>query len=442
MSSEWIICRLEDVIHVRHGFAFKSEFFTDNQTSYQLVTPGNFSIGGGFQLGKGKFYSGPIPDEYVLKRGDVIVTMTDLSRGADTLGYAAVVPEIEGITWLHNQRVGLIQIKDLNAVDSGYLHYLMRSPEYRHWVVASATGSTVKHTAPNRICSFEFMRPDLDEQKAISTTLGALDDRIALLRETNATLEAIAQALFKSWFVDFDPVHAKARGEPPQGMDDVTAAQFPDSFEESEQGMIPKEWKISTIGDVCNLGRGSSPRPIQNFMGNDIPWIKIADATASDGMFIFSTKEKIKKEGAPKSVSVRHGDLIMSNSASCGIPAFVELEGCIHDGWLYFKDFDGVSKNLLFFWLRKISKHLVHIADGSVQKNLNTTLVSSQWIINPPELVLKTFDSHIQPLMDRIRENCLQAQTLAQLRDTLLPKLISGQLRLPEAEALLAEELP
>lgn len=331
---------------------------------------------------------------------------------------------------------------DRTKADPRFVYYVFSGPIKQSEIIENGIGSSVPGFNLGQLRKHSFSLPPLKEQQAIADFLDLFTDRIALLRETNATLEAIAQALFKSWFVDFDPVHSKARGESPQGMDDATAALFPDSFEESELGMIPKEWKISTIGDVCNLGRGSSPRPIQNFMGNDIPWIKIADATASDGMFIFSTKEKIKKEGAPKSVSVRHGDLIMSNSASCGIPAFVELEGCIHDGWLYFKDFDGVSKNLLFFWLRKISKHLVHIADGSVQKNLNTTLVSSQWIINPPELVLKTFDSHIQPLMDRIRENCLQAQTLAQLRDTLLPKLISGQLRLPEAEALLAEEQP
>lgn len=325
MSSEWIICRLEDVIHVRHGFAFKSEFFTDNQTSHQLVTPGNFSIGGGFQLGKGKFYSGPIPDEYVLKRGDVIVTMTDLSRGADTLGYAAVVPEIEGITWLHNQRVGLIQIKDLNAVDSGYLHYLMRSPEYRHWVVASATGSTVKHTAPNRICSFEFMRPDLDEQKAISTTLGALDDRIALLRETNATLEAIAQALFKSWFVDFDPVHAKARGESPQGMDDATAALFPDSFEESELGMIPKGWKVTSLDNIAHFLNGLA---LQKFPPEDeqsLPVIKIAQLRKGDTTGADRASRFIKPE-----YIIQNGDVLFSWSGSLEVETWCGGEGALN----------------------------------------------------------------------------------------------------------------
>lgn len=143
--------------------------------------------------------------------------------------------------------------------------------------------------------------------------------------------------------------------------------------------------------------------------------------------------------GVKNSVKVQPGDLIMSNSASCGITVFVELDGCIHDGWLYFKNYQHISKNFLFFWLRKIADHLVHIADGSVQKNLNIALVSSQKIICPPLDVLQAFEIVAGSLLGRVRENCIQAQTLTQLRDTLLPRLISGQLRLPEAQALLNE---
>lgn len=129
----------------------------------------------------------------------------------------------------------------------------------------------------------------------------------------------------------------------------------------------------------------------------------------------------------------------MSNSATCGVPVFVELNGCIHDGWLYFKNYRYISKYFLFFWLKKISSHLVSIADGSVQKNLNIALVSSQRILCPSRDVLSQFDKTLEPIVERIKDNCLQVQTLSELRDTLLPRLISGQLRLPEAEAALAE---
>ena len=122
----------------------------------------------------------------------------------------------------------------------------------------------------------------------------------------------------------------------------------------------------------------------------------------------------------------------MSNSASCGIPSFVEIDGCIHDGWLHFSKFQKTSKYLLFFWLRHISSHLVQIADGSVQKNLNIALVSAQQIIQPTQNLLLVFDLLVSPFLEGARDNCLQIQTLSELRDTILPRLIAGQLQLPE----------
>jgi type I restriction enzyme S subunit len=274
---------------------------------------------------------------------------------------------------------------------------------------------------------------------AISAIADVLTNRIALLREINTTLEAIAQTLFKSWFVDFDLVHAKQQGLEPEGMGSDTATHFPDSFQESELGLVPKGWQIKKINEICELGRGSSPRPIQKFIGGDVPWIKIADATASDGMFVFETKEKIIQDGVKNSMPVKPGDLIMSNSASCGITVFVEVEGCIHDGWLYFKNYQFVTKNFLFFWLRKIAEHLINIADGSVQKNLNIALVSAQPILCPSTDIVMAFENLTSPILLRIKENCLQMHSLINIRDTLLPRLISGQLRLPETELLVEE---
>lgn len=197
MSPEWRLTTLRDLVSVKHGFAFNGVHFVDEKTSFQLTTPGNFAIGGGFKLGKGKYYSGPVPSDYVLSAGDLIVTMTDLSKTADTLGYAAVVPETVGTTWLHNQRVGLVRPRKDSELCMRYVHYLMRSPAYRHLIVSTATGSTVKHTSPDRILAYQFYLPTFLEQKQIGEMLSTLDDRITVLRETNSTLEAIAQALFK-----------------------------------------------------------------------------------------------------------------------------------------------------------------------------------------------------------------------------------------------------
>ncbi len=331
---------------------------------------------------------------------------------------------------------GWMLLRNFRNLSKDFAYWLLLSERTK--LVAQGNGSVFTNLKTDILKKHVVTIPPLELQEKIAATLNALDDRITLLRETNTTLEAIAQAIFKSWFVDFDPVRAKQEGRAPEGMDDATAALFPDSFEESALGLVPRGWRVRGIDETCELGRGSSPRPIQKFMGGNVPWIKIADASASDGMFVFETKEMILQEGVRNSVEVRPGDLIMSNSASCGITVFVELDGCIHDGWLYFKNYQHISKYFLFFWLRKIADHLVHIADGSVQKNLNIALVSSQKIVCPSSDVVRNFDKLAGPLLDRVRENCVQAQTLATLRDTLLPRLISGQLRLPDSSDLKA----
>ena len=275
---------------------------------------------------------------------------------------------------------------------------------------------------------FELLIPPFSEQRGIAHILGTLDDKIELNRRMNETLEAMARALFKSWFVDFEPVRAKAEGRD-TGLPKEVADLFPDSFEDSELGEVPKGWRVKPLSQLCTLGRGSSPRPINDYMNGEIPWIKIADATAAAGPFLFETKEKLKSDGVSNSVKVSPGDLILSNSATCGVPIFVELHGCIHDGWLYFKDLREISKRYLYHILILMAEHLIHIADGSVQKNLNTNLVGEQLVIVPSPEIMDTFDTYAASVFDSIRSNSLESRTLATQRDTLLPKLLSGEIR-------------
>jgi type I restriction enzyme S subunit len=255
--------------------------------------------------------------------------------------------------------------------DSKFLLYAIQSPKVQNEIKASeGTGSTVSNLRIPLINSLLITCPSLKEQQAIAGVLGALDDKIELNRRMNETLEAMARAIFKSWFVDFDPVRAKAEGRQPAGMDAETAALFPKDFYEINQLLIPDGWQLMQISELCLIGRGASPRPINDYMNGEVPWIKIADATSADGPYIFETREKVTKLGAEKSVAVVPGDLILSNSATCGIPIFVELSGCIHDGWIYFRQLQGVTKIYLYHAFLELTDHLVLIADGSVQKNL------------------------------------------------------------------------
>ena len=207
---DWVHARLSDLIDIKHGYAFKGEYFHEEPPGDFLLTPGNFAIGGGFQWGKRKYYrDGPVPDEFVLRPGDLLVTMTDLSKEADTLGYSAVVPESD-FRLLHNQRLGKI-IRKSESIELGYLHWLLRSPDYRNEILASYTGSTVKHTSPKKILAYQFLCPPLQEQQQVATVLDSLERKIELNRRMNDTLEAMARAIFKDWFVDFGPTPRQGR---------------------------------------------------------------------------------------------------------------------------------------------------------------------------------------------------------------------------------------
>ena len=354
------------------------------------------------------------------KPGDVVFSYET------KLGEAAIIPE--GLRCCLGRRMGLMR-PDPRKLDSHFLLFYYLGPEFQE-VIRERTiyGSTVERLALIEFPQFPLRIPPLAEQKAIASILGAMDDKIELNRRMNATLEGMARALFQSWFVDFDPVRAKLDGRKPEGLDKATAALFPDAFEESSLGPVPKGWEVKPLSELCQLGRGASPRPINDYMNGEVPWVKIADATAAGGPFLYETREKVKKAGAEKSVAVAPGDLILSNSATCGVPMFVELHGCIHDGWLYFKNLRSISKLYLFHVLIELAEHLVHIADGSVQKNLNTNLVGQQNVLVPPKEIADAFDAQATVWFSKMRQNGLESRTLANLRDTLLPKLLSGEL--------------
>lgn len=180
--------KLGDLVSIKHGFAFKGEFFSTHPTQYVLLTPGNFHIGGGFKSDKNKYYNGPIPPEYILKQDDLVVTMTDLSKEGDTLGYSALIPSDLKQKYLHNQRIGLVQINKPDLLDKHYLYWFLRTRNYHYQIVGSATGSTVKHTSPSRICDIEITLPSLHQQKRVSNILDNIEQKIGINNKINDML--------------------------------------------------------------------------------------------------------------------------------------------------------------------------------------------------------------------------------------------------------------
>ena len=286
--------------------------------------------------------------------------------------------------------------------------------------------------------SFPVWVPDLKEQERIADVGESLDDRITLLRETNATLEAIAQALFKSWFVDFDPVRAKAEGRQPEGMDATTAALFPDSFEESELGLVPKGWGIGCVGDLASQKKGSvnpSASPEVLFEHYSLPAFDSGQAPVFElGQEIKSNKTPLPEEAVLLSKLNPHIPRVWL-PVSHGPNAVCSTE------FLAYSPRGGASKELIYclFSSGEFQQKLCQLVTGTSNSHQRVkpdqVLVVNLPIADKP--VLNAFTEVVNPLFEQVHANRLQTQTLTQLRDTLLPRLISGQLRLPEAETVL-----
>jgi type I restriction enzyme S subunit len=265
----------------------------------------------------------------------------------------------------------------------------------------------------------------------------AMDDRITLLRETNATLEAIAQALFKSWFVDFDPVRAKAEGRQPEGMDPATAALFPDTFGDSELGLVPKGWFVKPIGDVVEcLGGGTPDTKVASYWEPaEHSWTTPKDLSGLQSPVLLQTERKLSPLGLAKVSSglLPAGTLLLSSRAPIGYLAIAQMPVAVNQGYIAIPPGGQLSPLFMLFWCRQNMEGIKGRANGSTFMEISKKAFRPIPALVPSPEVLSVFSNIADTLFDRLIENERQAQTLTQLRDTLLPRLISGQLRLPEA---------
>ena len=435
MSSEWPLVRLGDLVDIKHGWPFKSEFFSLGVNRSELpvvVAIGNFEYTGGFRFGstQTKRYTAEFPPEYVLRPGEILLVMTCQTAGGEILGVPARVPS-DGQMYLHNQRLGRA-VPKTSIVCEGFLYWLFLNKEFNRHLVGSASGTKILHTAPTRIESFQFRLPALAEQRAIASVLAALDDHITLLRETNVTLESIAQALFKSWFVDFDPVRAKMEGRSPEGMDEATAALFPDSLEETELGAVPRGWSIKSLDEVASYLNGLALQKFPPTGVNDLPVIKIAQLRKGDTVGADMASREIK----PAYV-IQNGDVLFSWSGSLEVEIWCGGEGALNQH-LFKVTSNEYPKWFYYLWTRHHLENFRQVAasKATTMGHIQRAHLSAAKVVAPSAAVLSVAHAVLDPILERLIENSLQVQNLAALRDTLLPRLISGQLRLPEVPDL------
>ena len=343
----------------------------------------------------------------------------------------------------------LIRCRLNRSVSNPYFYfYFFRSPAGRTAIETIAEqGAGASGIRGSDLVKLTVPCPPKAYQDTVAQVLTALDDRIALLRETNATLEAIAQSLFKSWFVDFDPVHAKQQGLAPEGMDEATAALFPDGFDESTLGLVPSGWRATTMNDVSVVGIGKTPprKEPQWFSesADDIRWVSIRDMGIS-GAFISQTSEYLTAESIDR-FNVRlvpNNTVLLSFKMTIGRVALTDGEVTTNEAIAHFK-LDGQSpltSEFIYLHLKQFDYSTLS-STSSIADAVNSKTVKAIPILIPDALVLRAFQGIVSDVFRRIKLVQQQAQTLSTLRDTLLPRLISGQLRLPEAAAVIAEKL-
>jgi len=349
-------------------------------------------------------------------------------------GDSAVVPD--SLECAIGQNLVVLRA-DGTKVLPAYLRWLLRGPDWWNEVGKYINVGAVFDSLKCRdIPNFEVAIPPIDAQREIASFLGALDDRIDLLRETNATLEAITQALFKSWFVDFDPVHAKAEGREPEAMDAATAALFPSKFEESELGPIPRGWTSSAIYDLAQFINGAAYKAFDpNREKRGLPIIKIAELKAG-----VTEQTAYSDVEMPDKYRIDTGDILFSWSGNpdTSIDTFLWSSG---SAWLNQHIFrvmphSSGERSFVLLALGYLRPTFAEVARNKQTTGLGHVTVSDLKrlrIAKPGEAVLQRWNLLVDPLSERAFAVQQQAQILAELRDTLLPRLISGKLRLPEA---------
>ena len=331
----------------------------------------------------------------------------------------------------------LIRCRLNKSISNPYFYfYFFRSPAGRTAIETIAEqGAGASGIRGSDLVKLTVPCPSKVQQDAIAAVLTAIDDRITLLRETNATLEAIAQALFKSWFVDFDPVRAKMEGRIPEGMDEATAALFPDEFETSELGLVPTGWRVGRVADLGDVICGKTPPTAQpeNY-GVDVPFITIPDM--HNVLVVTATSRSLSRIGADtqRKKYLPPGSICISCIATPGLVVQVTVASQTNQQINSVVPLDVWGRAFPLFLLRRIGDAVrVAGSGGSVFHNLSKSGFEEIKVLLTTEDLAQRFDDIVEPLISKIVSNQTQSQTLATLRDTLLPRLISGQLRLSDA---------
>ncbi len=370
----------------------------------------------------------------LLSQGDIVVARTGNSTGENYM-FSGDEPSVFASY--------LIRFKvDSNIANPHYVWLQMRTKRWWDFVSGAKSGSAQAGANATVLGKFEVTLPPKNVQDYVVDVISCLSSKISLNTSTNQTLEEMAQAIFKSWFVDFDPVKAKMNGEQPEGMDAATASLFPEKLVESELGLIPEGWEVLESQKVATVAIGKTPprKEPQWFSENpsNITWISIKDM-GNAGTYALDSSEYLTPEAVDKfNVKViPDNTLILSFKLTVGRVAITHGEMTTNEAIAHYKLADDarVSTNFLYSYMKQFNFESLG-STSSIAKAVNSKIIKALPIIVPTKEILGSFDTLVKPLFDKIKSNQIENQNLEALRDTLLPKLLSGEIELGETEEM------
>jgi len=403
----WNAVTLDELIEIKHGFAFKSEFFSD-EGQYILLSPGNCYESGGLKLkgSKEKYYTGDIPQDYLLSTGDLLVVMTDLVNTAPILGGAFIIPEDD--RFLHNQRLGLVSVTDDSRIQKQFLYYLLNTGNYRGQVRGSASGATVRHTSPDRIKRCEVRIPDtIEEQGRIASIVSAYDELIENNHRRIQLMEEAARLLYKEWFVHL---------------------RFPGHEHLTITDGVPEGWERKTLGDIAETN-------VESYKARDLPdeinYIDISSVTTGR----ITEKRAVSSAEAPGRARRRakDGDVIWSNVRPnlCAYALILDPE----DNDVFSTGFTVLSPVAVPFSYMyplvttdEFVGYLVNHATGASYPAVRPDDFERATVLVPSEPLLALFHEKTEPMFRLGSVLKQETKSLMEARGLLLPRLMNGEL--------------
>jgi type I restriction enzyme S subunit len=392
--NQWEETTLGELAKVKHGWPFKSEYLIEPGSGKPVVVSvGNFKYTGGFRFDETKLreYSGEFPEEYILSAGDILLIMTCQTEGGEILGIPGRIPD-DGRTYLHNQRLGKVLVTNPEKVSLDFLYWYFLTKEFNQQLVGSASGTKIVHTAPSRIEACAILLPPPHEQAGISTLLGNVEKKIGLLHRQSQTLEATSQTLFRQWFL------------------------------ESEN----EEWDERPLSKIANFLNGLACQKYPPTNDIDmLPVLKIRELSGGITEASDWATSQVKSE-----YIVEAGDVIFAWSASLMVKLW-DGQKCVLNQHLFKVTSDEYPK---WFYLRWCKHHLaefiaISASHATTMGHIKRGDLDAAMVLVPPPDVLESMSQQMQPLLDKQIQNARQIKTLEKLRDTLLPKLMSGEVR-------------